>query len=111
MSKELNTLSITEAAHMFERGETTSLALTRACLAEIEKRNPTLNVYLEVFADAEAQARAADERRAEAVAKERLQAAQDKEQKKRDALKASEAARTLLLVDWRDTAWLSLRGA
>jgi len=64
MNKELNTLSITEAAAMLEAGETTSLALTRACLAEIEKRNPSLNAYLEVFTDAEDQAKLADERRA-----------------------------------------------
>lgn len=48
---------------MLERGETTSLELTRACLAEIAQRNPSLNAYLEVFADAEAQAGAADARR------------------------------------------------
>ncbi|MEI7720220.1 MAG: Asp-tRNA(Asn)/Glu-tRNA(Gln) amidotransferase subunit GatA [bacterium] len=65
MSKELHTLSITEAAALLERGETTSLEITRACLEEIKKRNPSLNAYLEVFADAEAQAQAADARRAQ----------------------------------------------
>ena len=64
MSKPLNTLSITQAAALLERGETTSLEITRACLAEIKKRNPSLNAYLEVFKDAEEQAKAADEKRA-----------------------------------------------
>lgn len=60
----LNELSIAEAGKKLAAGETTSLALTEACLAEIEKRNPTLNAYLEVFADAREQAQAADARRA-----------------------------------------------
>lgn len=64
MPKPLNQLTITEARAMLEAGETTSLAITEACLVEIEKRNPTLNVYLEVFADAREQAKAADARRA-----------------------------------------------
>ena len=69
MSKELNTLSVTEAAKMLEAGETTALELTQACLAETAKRNPALNAYLEVFADAEVQAKAADEKRAQSKAK------------------------------------------
>jgi aspartyl-tRNA(Asn)/glutamyl-tRNA(Gln) amidotransferase subunit A len=62
MSK-LNELSITEASKMLAAGEVTSLQLTEDCLAEIEKRNASLNVYLEVFADAREQAKMADERR------------------------------------------------
>lgn len=64
MSNELNTLSITETVKKLAAKEITSLDVTRACLKEIEKRNPSLNAYLEVFADAESQAKAADERRA-----------------------------------------------
>ena len=45
-------------------GEVTSVQITEACLAEIEKRNPSLNAYLEVFADAREQAQTADARRA-----------------------------------------------
>jgi aspartyl-tRNA(Asn)/glutamyl-tRNA(Gln) amidotransferase subunit A len=64
MPKELNKLTITEAAAKLRAGEITSVDLVRACLAEIEKNNKDLNIYLEVFADAEAQAKAADEQRA-----------------------------------------------
>lgn len=63
MSK-LNELTIAEASKKLAAGEITSLELTESCLAEIEKRNPSLNAYLEVFADAREQARAADEKRA-----------------------------------------------
>ncbi len=63
MSK-LNELSITEAAKKLAAGEVTSLQLVEACLAEIEKRNPSLNAYLEVFSDAKEQAQEADRRRA-----------------------------------------------
>jgi aspartyl-tRNA(Asn)/glutamyl-tRNA(Gln) amidotransferase subunit A len=59
----LNTLTIAEASKKLAQGEVTSLELTEACLAEIEKRNPTLNAYLEVFDDAREQAKAADARR------------------------------------------------
>ena len=48
---------------MLQKGETTSVAITRACLEEIEKKNGDLNAYVEVFADAEEQAKAADARR------------------------------------------------
>src|SRR3989344_7106584 len=64
MSSELNTLSITEATEKLQKKEISAVDLTRACLKEIEKRNPALNAYLEVFDDAEKQARSADERRA-----------------------------------------------
>ncbi len=60
----LNELSIAEASKKLALGEITSVQLTEACLAEIEKKNPELNAYLEVFADARAQAAAADTRRA-----------------------------------------------
>lgn len=57
-------LSITEASKKLQAKEITSLELTRACLERIKEKNPSLNAYLEVFADAEAQATTADERRA-----------------------------------------------
>ncbi len=57
-------LSITQASEKLAAGEITSLQLTEACLQEIEKRNPSVNAYLEVFADAREQAKKADERRA-----------------------------------------------
>ena len=63
MSSELNTLSITEAAEKLQKKEISAVDLTRACLKEIEKRNPALNAYLEVFDDAESQAAEADKRR------------------------------------------------
>lgn len=61
---KLNELTIKEASRMLAEGETTSVALTEACLKEIEARNPALNAFLEVFADAREQAAAADARRA-----------------------------------------------
>src|SRR3989344_5173080 len=60
----LNELSIIEAGKKLAAGEITSVQLTETCLAEIEKKNPSLNAYLEVFADAREQAKKADERRA-----------------------------------------------
>ncbi|KKW35163.1 MAG: Glutamyl-tRNA(Gln) amidotransferase subunit A [Candidatus Adlerbacteria bacterium GW2011_GWA1_54_10] len=65
----LNQLTITEASKKLAAGEITSVQLTEACLAEIEKKNPSLNAYLEVFADALEQARLADERRALSLSK------------------------------------------
>jgi aspartyl-tRNA(Asn)/glutamyl-tRNA(Gln) amidotransferase subunit A len=59
----LNELSITEAAAKLKAGEITAVDLARACLAEIEKKNKDLNIYLEVFDDVIAQAEAADARR------------------------------------------------
>lgn len=64
MEQSLAQLSITEAAKKMQAGEITSVDLTRACLVEIQKRNASLNAYLEVFDDAEEQAKAADARRA-----------------------------------------------
>ncbi len=60
---DLATLTIAEASAKLQKGEATSLDLVRAVRAHIEARNTTLNAYLEVFADAEEQAKAADERR------------------------------------------------
>ena len=60
----LNELSITEASAKLAAGEITTVQLAEACLAEIKKRNKTLNAYLEVFDDVLEQAKKADERRA-----------------------------------------------
>jgi aspartyl-tRNA(Asn)/glutamyl-tRNA(Gln) amidotransferase subunit A len=60
----LSELSITEASKRLEAGEITSLDLVRACKEAIAARDGELHAYLEVFADAEEQAKAADERRA-----------------------------------------------
>lgn len=60
---KLNELSITEASKKLAAGEITSVQIVEDCLAEIEKRNPSLNTYLEVFADAREQAQKADARR------------------------------------------------
>ena len=56
-------LSITKAARKLQAGEITAVDLARACLENIKQKNASLNVYLEVFADAQEQAKAADERR------------------------------------------------
>ena len=66
---DLNKLSITDAAKKLAAGEITSVDLSRACLAEIKKRNADLNAYLEVFDDVLEQARLADERRALSLSK------------------------------------------
>jgi aspartyl-tRNA(Asn)/glutamyl-tRNA(Gln) amidotransferase subunit A len=60
---ELVKLSITEARRQLEAGAISALDLTRAYLVEAERHNPELNAYLEIFADAEAQAAKADELR------------------------------------------------
>ena len=59
----LNELSITEASTKLAGGEITAVQLAEACLAEIKKRNKTLNAYLEVFDDVLEQAKKADARR------------------------------------------------
>ena len=64
MNNDLATLSITEASKKLAAKEISSLDLTRACLKNIEARGRSLNAYLEVFDDVEAQAKAADVRRA-----------------------------------------------
>jgi aspartyl-tRNA(Asn)/glutamyl-tRNA(Gln) amidotransferase subunit A len=56
-------LTIADARKKLDAGEITSVELTQAFLDAIAQKNPTLNAYLEVFADdALAQAKAADER-------------------------------------------------
>jgi aspartyl-tRNA(Asn)/glutamyl-tRNA(Gln) amidotransferase subunit A len=60
---ELHQLSLTEAAAKLRNGETTSVALTEAMLARIEKYNPSLNAFLYVNTEgALEQAKQADAR-------------------------------------------------
>ncbi|HVV38930.1 MAG TPA: Asp-tRNA(Asn)/Glu-tRNA(Gln) amidotransferase subunit GatA [Candidatus Paceibacterota bacterium] len=56
-------LSITEAAKKLSAGEITSVELVHACLEAIAQKDVSVHAYLEVFADAQEQAKAADERR------------------------------------------------
>ncbi len=60
----LNELSIVEAGKKLAAGEITAVQLAEACLAAIEKKNPGLNAYLQVFDDVLEQAALADARRA-----------------------------------------------
>ena len=59
---DITTLTITKAHDALLRGDSSALALAEAYLAEIEKKNKTLNAYLEVFDDVREQAKDADAR-------------------------------------------------
>ncbi len=63
MNLDLKNLTIPKALAMMESGELTSEALVAAYLEKIKERNADVNAYLEVFADAIEQGRAADEKR------------------------------------------------
>lgn len=63
--KPLNELTITEAAELLQKGDISSEALTGACLDAIAVKDGDIHAYLEVFADAAAQAKAADASRKE----------------------------------------------
>ena len=63
---DLNNLTIKKAHDSLIKGEFSAVELAEAYLAEIEKRNPELNAYLEVFADVIDQAKEADKKIAEA---------------------------------------------
>lgn len=58
----LKALTITKVRDSLTRGDLTALELAEAYLSEIERKNPELNVYLEVFSDVREQAREADKR-------------------------------------------------
>jgi len=58
----LNTLTIKKARIMLDSKEITAVELAQSFLAEIEKKNPDLNAYLEVYDDVLAQAEVADKR-------------------------------------------------
>ena len=64
MTNDIAQLSITEASAKLAKKEISAVDLVRACAVNIEKRNKSLNAYLEVFADIENQAKEADVRRA-----------------------------------------------
>ncbi|MCX6757408.1 MAG: Asp-tRNA(Asn)/Glu-tRNA(Gln) amidotransferase subunit GatA [Candidatus Nomurabacteria bacterium] len=59
---DIKNLTIKKAHDMLLAGETTSVELVSACLKNIEERNKELNIFLEVFNDALAQAKEADEK-------------------------------------------------
>ena len=58
---DLQNLTIKKAYEAMKAGEYTVLNLAEAYLGEIEKKNPELNAYLEVFEDARGQAEKADQ--------------------------------------------------
>lgn len=58
-------LTIAEAREDLRAKKISALELTRAYLARIKERDPAIGAYLEVYRDAEAQARAADQKIAE----------------------------------------------
>lgn len=58
---DVKSLTIEKAGEMLKKGEFTSVDLVTACLANIKEKNEELNVFLEVFEDALAEAQKADE--------------------------------------------------
>jgi aspartyl-tRNA(Asn)/glutamyl-tRNA(Gln) amidotransferase subunit A len=68
MSSELAQLNIADAAKKLAAKEISAVDLARACAEEAKQKNPELNAYLEIFDDVEAQAKEADERRAQGEA-------------------------------------------
>lgn len=62
MNINLKKLTIKKTHEALKRGDFTAVELAEAYLAEIEKKNPELNAYLEVFSDVREQAREADRR-------------------------------------------------
>ncbi|MCX6712261.1 MAG: Asp-tRNA(Asn)/Glu-tRNA(Gln) amidotransferase subunit GatA [Candidatus Vogelbacteria bacterium] len=65
-SEQLKKLTIKSAHAGLVNGDFTAVELAESYLAEIEKKNPELNAYLEVFADVKEQAEMADKKIAEA---------------------------------------------
>jgi len=61
--KKLNELNIKEASEGLEKGEFTSVDLTKACLNKIKELDPEINAFITVTEDlALAQAKESDER-------------------------------------------------
>lgn len=58
---DLENLTIGAVQESFKNGEFTALELTRAYIENIKAKNPDINAFLEIFADAEDQAKRADE--------------------------------------------------
>ncbi|MDQ3076937.1 MAG: Asp-tRNA(Asn)/Glu-tRNA(Gln) amidotransferase subunit GatA [bacterium] len=59
---DLKNLTIKKAHEHLVQGDFTARELAAAYTSEIEKRNPEINAYLEVFSDIDEQAQVADER-------------------------------------------------
>ncbi len=59
---DLKELTITKAHEHLVNGDFSAVGLAEAYLAEIEKQNPKLNAYLEVFDDVRKQAKEADKK-------------------------------------------------
>ena len=62
MKIDLKTLTIPKAHDAFLRGDFSAVQLAEAYLAEIKKKNKSLNAYLEVFEDVLEQAKEADKK-------------------------------------------------
>lgn len=58
---DLKNLTIAGVHESFKKGEFSALDLTRAYIENIKSKNPDINAFLEIFADAEEQAKRADE--------------------------------------------------
>lgn len=58
---ELKNLTIAGVHESFKKGEFSALELTRAYIENIKSKNTDINAFLEIFADAEDQAKVADE--------------------------------------------------
>jgi aspartyl-tRNA(Asn)/glutamyl-tRNA(Gln) amidotransferase subunit A len=65
MAEDISKLSILGASKKLAAKEVSAVDLARACKANIDAKNTSLNAYLEVFDDIEAQAKKADLRRAQ----------------------------------------------
>jgi aspartyl-tRNA(Asn)/glutamyl-tRNA(Gln) amidotransferase subunit A len=65
---ELKNLTIKKVSESLQKGEYTSVDLVSAYIEQIKKVNTDVNAYLEVYEDALAQAKAADEKRASLAA-------------------------------------------
>jgi len=59
---DLTTRSLKEIRTLLDNKEVSAVELTKAYLARIQQQNPEIHAYLEVFDDAEAQAKVADTR-------------------------------------------------
>lgn len=69
---DLKTLTIKKALKQMEEGTLTSVDLAKAYLAEVEKKNPEINAYREVYSDVLEQAAEADKKRKEGYIEELL---------------------------------------
>ncbi len=58
---DIKNLTIVKAGEMMKNGELTSVDLVSACLQNIQEKNTEINAFLQIFDDALAQAKIADE--------------------------------------------------